>query len=85
MSLKGLKKELKELVVRECEKDIDPKSIEDDEVLFGSDTRVGLDSLDALQVSMALHENYGVKLTDGKKLRKIMKNIDSLAKYIDAK
>lgn len=85
MSLKGLKKELKELVVRECEKDIEPESIGDDEILFGSDTRIGLDSLDALQISMAIDKTYGIKLTDGKKLRKIMKNIESLAKYIDEK
>lgn len=85
MNLEDLKKELKEMIVRECEKDIDPESITDDEVLFGSDTKVKLDSLDALQISMAIHERYGIKLTDGKKLRKIMKNINSLAKHIDAK
>lgn len=83
--MKKLKKELKELIVKECEKDILPESISDDEVLFGSDSAVGLDSLDALQISMALQDRYGIKVTDGKKLRKVMANVKSLAKYVDEK
>lgn len=80
-----LKQELKELIVKECEKDINPSDIKDDEVLFGSSSAVGLDSLDALQISMALKNRYGVKITDTKKLRKVMVDVNSLARYIGEK
>jgi len=77
-----LKLELKELIVEECDKDIEPDEINDDEVLFGSDTRLELDSMDALQISMALHKKYGIDANDSKKLRKIMASINTLADHI---
>ncbi len=78
----SLKKELKELIIKECERELDPKDIDNDEPLFGEESTLQLDSLDALQVSMALEKQYGLKLTDGKKLRKVMKSINSLAQYV---
>lgn len=83
--MNALKEELKILIVNECEKDINPADIKDDEILFGSDSAIGLDSLDALQISMALKAHYNIKVTDSKKIRKIMKNINSLAAFIDGK
>ena len=42
---------LKQLIVEECDKedDFEPSDILDDELLFGSKSRIALDSLDALQ------------------------------------
>lgn len=77
-----LKQELKELIIEECDRDIEPEEINDDEVLFGSDTKLELDSMDALQISMALHKKYGIDANDSKKLRKIMASINTLADYI---
>jgi len=47
----ALELELKKLIVQETEKDeFDPAEISDDEWLFGEQSRIQLDSLDALQV-----------------------------------
>ncbi len=78
----ALKLELKQLIIEECDKDINPQEISDDEVLFGSDTKLELDSMDALQISMALHKKYGIDANDSKKLRKIMASINTLADHI---
>ncbi len=78
----SLKNELKELIIKECEKDFNPQDIDDDEILFGEKSVLQLDSLDALQISMALERKYGIKLTDSKKTKKVMKSINSLAKYV---
>lgn len=67
----ALKLELKQLIIEECDKDIEPQEISDDEILFGSDTKLELDSMDALQISMALHKKYGIDANDSKKLRKL--------------
>ncbi|AXH11248.1 phosphopantetheine-binding protein [Halarcobacter bivalviorum] len=77
-----LKLELKELIIEECDKDIEAEEISDDEILFGSDSKLELDSMDALQISMALHKKYGIDANDSKKLRKIMASINTLADYI---
>jgi len=81
----NLKEELKKLIIDECEKECDASQIKDDEELFGPDSVLELDSMDALQISMALHKKYGLKTTDSKKLRKIMLSINTLAKYIQTK
>ncbi len=78
----ALKLALKELIVEECDKEIEPEQITDDEVLFGSDSQLELDSMDALQISMALHKKYGINTNDSKVLRKIMTSINTLADYI---
>ena len=78
-----LKQALKQLI-RECDKqdDIDWQSIEDSEPLFGQQSRVQMDSLDALQVSLALQQHYGVRIEGAKDGRRVLNTIDSIAAFI---
>lgn len=78
----ALKNELKELIIAECDLDISTGDIGDDDTLFGSDSPIGLDSVDALQISIAVQNKYGVVITDSKVLRKVMKSINTFADYI---
>ncbi len=50
--------ELKELIITECDLDISVDGIGDDDALFGSDSPIRLDSVDALQVSIAVGEQW---------------------------
>jgi acyl carrier protein len=77
-----LKRELKQLIVTVCNKDIDPESITDDEALIGMLSSLGLDSLDVLQVNTALLQRYGVRIEDGKHARRVMKSINALADFV---
>ncbi len=77
-----LKEAIKNLIVDVCDTEQDANSISDDEVLFGSNSVLELDSMDALQISMALDSAYGLKTTDSKKLRKMMTSINTLADFI---
>jgi acyl carrier protein len=79
-----LKLALKTLIVTACDKDCAPESIADDEILFGSDTRLALDSLDALQLSMALQKRFGVRIIDSKETRRILANVANLAMWLEA-
>lgn len=83
--MSDLKYELKKLIIEECEKECEIEDIKDDELLFGPESVLELDSMDALQISMALHKKYGLKTTDSKELRKIMVSINTLADYIESK
>ena len=80
-----LKLELKELIIEECDKEVEADEITDDEVLFHPDCKLELDSMDALQISMALQKEYNIVVTDSKKLRKVMVSINTLADFIQPK
>jgi acyl carrier protein len=76
----SLKEDLKEMIVRECDKEIEPSTIRDDDMIFDPNHLLELDSLDSLQISMALQNDYGIRLTDPKEARRVMESIDTLAK-----
>lgn len=76
----SLKQELKAMIVKECGKDIDPAAIKDDEQLIGGPLE--LDSLDALQICLAVVERYGVRIEGGKDARKALASVNSLAETI---
>jgi len=79
----SLKEDLKVLIVQECEKEIEPSSIKDDEIIFHPEHPLELDSLDSLQISMALQNSYGIRLVDPKEARRVMQSINTLADYIE--
>lgn len=84
MSLEELKLELKQLVVVECDTDCSAEEISDDERLIGSDTRLGLDSLDALTISVAVKDRYGKHIDSGNETRLALSSINKLAEFIQA-
>ena len=80
----ALRLELKALIVESCDKECAPDSITDDEILFGPEAPLQLDSLDALQVSMAIKKKYGLRLPDSKETRRILSSVANLAEHLDA-
>ena len=78
----ALKLRLKQLIVTEADKEIAPETITDAEPLFGPGTRLQLDSIDGLQISMALQLGFGVRITDPKELVRIMRSINTLADHL---
>ena len=79
-----LEKELKELLVTALMlEDISPDDIVTEDPLFGEG--LGLDSIDALEISLALNQTYGLKLTaEGEENRAIFHSVRSLATFIAA-
>lgn len=79
----SLKQQLKRLIIESCDRDCAPEAITDDEPLFGPEAPLQLDSLDALQISMALKKQYGIRLGDSKETRRILSSVASLAAYLE--
>jgi acyl carrier protein len=77
-----LKMELKRLIVEECDITTDPGEIADEEPLFGGDSKLGLDSIDALQISIAIQNKYNIIITDSKETRRVMRSINTFADFI---
>ncbi|MDQ8022991.1 MAG: acyl carrier protein [Moraxellaceae bacterium] len=72
------------LVLEACEKDAPAGGLKDDEALFGPDSRLQLDSLDALQISMAIQKQYGLRMADSKETRRALSSVAHLADYLQA-
>lgn len=84
-NLPALIAELKTLVLEAAEKTAPDGGLGDDEILFGDTSRLALDSLDALQISMAVQQKYGVRITDSKETRRALSSVASLAEYLRAR
>jgi acyl carrier protein len=80
----AVRQKLKELIVEELNLEgKSPSDIEDAAPLFGEG--LGLDSLDALQLAMAIEENFEVQIPEGDEARPIFASVDSLVAHIVAK
>ena len=79
-----LKSALNTMIITECDKadDYTTADIPDELPLIGSDSPLGLDSLDALQISLAVKKRYGVRIEGAVDGRKALASIDALADYI---
>lgn len=62
--------------------DIEIDEIEDDMPLFG-DEGLGLDSVDAIELTLILEKEFGVKVTDMAKAENIFASCNSLTTYIN--
>ncbi len=79
----ALKLRLKKMIIEECEKeDFEPEEIADDALLFSDASGLELDSLDALQISMGLQNQFHIRLGDTKEFRRVVTTINELADFI---
>jgi len=82
MEREALKRELKALIVAECMKDLAPESLDDAEPLMGPQARLELDSLDALQISLAVQQRFGKRIEGTNEARHALASVDALADFI---
>jgi acyl carrier protein len=76
-----LKANIKQMLVENLMLKIGATEIGDNQPLFGPGS-LGLDSVDALQLVVALDKNYGLKLSDTEVARKTMQNVNTIAAAI---
>jgi acyl carrier protein len=79
-----LKGQIKRLLVENLMLQISPEEIGDDQPLFGPNG-LGLDSVDALQLVVALDKHHGLKLSDAEVARKTMQTVSAIAAAIEGK
>ena len=76
-----LKREIKEFIVQQLRlKDVAPESIGDDEPLVGGN--LSLDSIDFLELTVAMEKRYGIKVTDAEEVQRIFTSISAIANHI---
>ena len=84
MTKQELESEIKEIIVSSLDlEDVTAADIVTDAPLFGDG--LGLDSIDALELGMALKKRYGVTFkSDKQENKEHFKSVATLAKYIAA-
>ncbi len=82
--MSSLHHEIKQMIIESLDlEDIDVDEIIDDEPLFVEG--LGLDSIDALEIGLALQKRYGIKLkTDSEETRQHFASVNALVSLVES-
>jgi len=82
--MNDLKDGLRTLIIEKLKlEEVKPEDIADDTPLFGEG--LALDSIDALELVVALEKEFGIKVEDEEVGAKAFKNLSTLAEFIHEK
>jgi acyl carrier protein len=78
-----LKLEIKKMIMETLNiTDVRPEDVDDEKPLFGSDNALTLDSVDAIEIIMALQRTYGIRIADQSLARYVIRSVNSIADFI---
>jgi acyl carrier protein len=84
MNNQELKLQIKRLMVENLMMQTTAEEIADDIPLFGPGG-LGLDSVDALQLVVALDKHFGLKISDSGAAKEILQNVNTIAAALEEK
>jgi len=77
----ALKQEIKQMMVENLMLQLTAGEIQDGQPLFGPGS-LGLDSVDALQLVVALDKKYGFKIPDPETAREVLQSVRTMASAV---
>ncbi len=77
----ALKKQIKQMMVENLMLRVAAEEIQDDKPLFGPEG-LGLDSVDALQLVVALDKHFGLKISDSEAARTVLQSVNSMTEAV---
>ena len=81
-----LKADIKKMIIETLNlQDITAEDIGDDLPLFGGENTLGLDSIDAIELVMAVQRDFTVRIDDQNLAREVLKDVNSIAEFIKSK
>jgi acyl carrier protein len=78
-----LGQQIKQLMVENLMLQVAAEEIEDERPLFGPGS-LGLDSVDALQLVVALDKRFGLKIPNPERAREVLKSVKTMAAAVAA-
>lgn len=78
----ALREQIKSLMVENLMLQVTAAEIGDDQPLFGAGS-LGLDSVDALQLVVALDKNFGLKVPDPAAAKQILQSVNTIAAAVE--
>ncbi len=73
--------DLRRLLVENCMLRVSPEEIQLETALFGPDS-LGLDSIDALQLTVGIEKTYGIAIKDPATAREAFQTVKTLQQFI---
>ena len=80
----SLKDQIKSLMVENLMLQVTAAEIRDDQALFGPGS-LGLDSVDALQLVVALDKTFGLKIADPAAAKQILHSVNTIVEAVQRK
>ncbi|HOY31994.1 MAG TPA: phosphopantetheine-binding protein [Bacteroidales bacterium] len=78
-----LKLQIKQMIVETLKiNDVNPADILNNQPLFSGENIITLDSIDGIELIMAIQREFGVRLDDQNLARNILNTVDSMADFI---
>ncbi len=78
-----LERDIKQVMVENLMLQITSEEIGDEQALFGPGS-LGLDSVDALQLVVALDKKYGLKIANPERAREVLRSVKTMAEAVSA-
>lgn len=76
-----LHQEIREILLDELMLDVEPEEIEDATPLMGPES-LGLDSVDALQLVVAIEKKFGLKIKDAEAAQGILRSVETIGQAV---
>jgi len=81
--MSALKTEIKQLIIDTLNiPDVKPEDIDDSIPLFSPENILQLDSIDSLEIVVALQQKYNVRIDDQNLARTVLESINTVADFI---
>lgn len=78
-----LKYDIKQLIIDTLNiKDVNPEDVPNEAPLFGDHNVMGLDSIDGIEIIMAVQRKYKVRMDDQNVARFILESINTIADFV---
>ena len=82
MANEELKREVKQLVIDALRlEDVKPEDLSDTAPLFGNE-ELGLDSVDAVELVVAIQRRYGARIADQNLARDVLSSVETIAAFV---
>jgi acyl carrier protein len=80
---KLLKTGIKELIIQTLNiKNIQAEQVPDSVPLFSAENILALDSIDGIEIVMAIQDKYQVRIADQNVARNVLESVDSIAEFL---
>ena len=84
-TLPEIKLEIKKLIIHTLNMGtIDPGEIRDDVPLLSGDNTITIDSIDVIEVVIAIQKKFNVRMDDQNLVRHIVNTVDTMAEFVYA-
>ena len=83
MTLNEIKYETRKLILETLNiEDVQPEEISNDISLLSGENTITIDSIDVLEIVVAIQQNFNVKIRDQNHARLIVNTVDTIAEFI---